>query len=190
VITTAVVLLPGVGRWCVNGPAYPNERRFLLAVPGPLLLGPVELAWAATVGLPVIGLLMVASRVWVPGLLVLLVAGAAVAVLGRALHGLSRRWVVFVPAGIVLHDPLAVVDPVLFRRAVIESIGPARAGTDALDLTQRALGLTLELSLSEKVPMVRTGTQTGESTRLIFTPTRPGSVLSEARARRLPVGQS
>ena len=51
----------------------------------------------------------------------------------------------------------------------------------------------LELVLREKVPMVvvrpgRRGDQPGASARLLFTPTRPGLVLSEARARRLPVG--
>ena len=115
------------------------------------------------------------------------------AVLARALHGLARRWIVFVPAGLVLHDPLSVADPVLFRRQVVESVGPAPAGSDALDLTQGAPGLALELGLREKVPMVlvrpgRGGDQAGASARLLFTPTRPGRVLREAAARRLPVG--
>ncbi len=39
------VLSPPFGAWCVNGPAYPNERRYLLRAPGALLAGPLLLAW-------------------------------------------------------------------------------------------------------------------------------------------------
>src|SRR5204862_1550127 len=99
----------------------------------------------------------------------------------RALHGLSRRWGVFVPAGLVLHDPLAVADPVLFQRRLIETLRPAPADTDSLDLTQRAAGLALELVLTEKVPMglVRPGNRAGAgaSARPLVPPTPPGAGL-------------
>jgi hypothetical protein len=187
-----VALTPAAGRLYVNGPAYPNERRFPLAVPGPLLLGPLPLAWAVTVAGPVAGVLLLAAKAWVAGAIVLLLGGAAAVILARALHGLSRRWVVFVPAGLVLHDPLALAEPVLFEKRVIEALRPAPADTDSLDLTQGALGLALELILLEKVPMTlakpRRGGQPGSSARLLFTPTRPGLVLREAASRRVPVG--
>jgi hypothetical protein len=113
-------------------------------------------------------------------------------VLARALHGLSRRWIVFVPAGMVLHDPMALTEPVLFEKRVIETIRPAPADTDSLDLTQGAPGLALELILLEKVPMTlakpRRRGQPGASARLLFTPTRPGLVLREAATRRVRVG--
>ena len=41
---------PVTGDHLVNGSSYGDERRMLLRVPAPLLLGPVPLAWAATVG--------------------------------------------------------------------------------------------------------------------------------------------
>jgi hypothetical protein len=197
VATTLLALLlaltPTAGRLYVNGPAYPNERRFPLAVPGALLLGPLELAWAVTVGAPVAGILLLAARAWVAGVAVLVVGLPAAAILARALHGLSRRWVVFVPAGLVLHDPLTLSEPVLFERRVIETVGPAPADSDSLDLTMRAPGLALELVLREKVAMVltkpgRRGGESGSSARLLFTPSRPGLVLQEATARRIPVG--
>lgn len=195
VLTAAVVAAPETGRWAVNGPAYPNEARFLLRAPGALLLGPLAVAWALAVGPPVVGALLVAAGRPLAGAVALAVAAPLSFLLGRAMHGLSRRWVVFVPAGVVLHDPLALADPVLFRRPTVASLGPAPAGTDALDLTQQAPGLALELSLKEKTPMVlvrpgrRGGSQQpGASARLVFTPTRPGAVLAEAARRRLPVG--
>ena len=187
-----VALLPVTGIWFVNGPAYPNERRFPLAVPGPLLLGPLELAWALVVGAPPATIALLATRHWVTGGLGVIVSVAAGWFLGRALHGLSRRWAVFVPAGLVLHDPASLVDPVLFRRQGIEALGPAPAGSDSLDLTQRAMGLALELRLIEKVPMTRVTPghgrgESGSSARLMFTPTRPGAVLSEAALRHIPI---
>lgn len=192
VAVAVVAFLPATGIWFVNGPAYPNERRFPLAVPGPLLLGPLELAWAVVVGAPVGATALLATRRWVAGAILAAVGAAALWFLGRALHGLSRRWVVFVPAGLVLHDPSSLVDPVLFRRQTIAGLGPANAGSDSLDLTQRAMGLALELRLTEKVPMTRvvagnTRGESGASARLLFTPTRAGAVLGEAAARRIRV---
>jgi hypothetical protein len=192
-LALAVALAPETGRLYVNGPAYPNERRYPLRIPGLLLMGPLELAWAVTIAVPVTGALLLASRAWVAGGVVLAVGLPVVAVLARSLHNLSRRWVVFVPAGLVLHDPLALVDPVLIETRVIEVLRPAPADSDSLDLTQGAPGLALELVLRQKVPMVlmkpgQRGGESGSSARLLFTPTRPGALLADAGTRRLPVG--
>ena len=110
----------------------------------------------------------------------------------RALHGLARRWVVFVPAGLVLHDPHALVEPVLFPRRSIRRLGPAPAdaGAGRRDLTQGALGLALELELAEPVaisPRRADRTVQVESVgRLLFTPTRPGALLGEAAGAPAP----
>lgn len=175
----------------VNGPAYPNERRFPLRPPGPLLFGPLQLAWAVAVGLPVAGVGWLADDRAVLGAAALVAGLPVSAVLLRSLHALSRRWVVFVPAGLVLHDGMALADPVLFQRKVIETVRLASADTDSLDLTKGALGPAVELVLREKVPMVlttpgRRGGEPGASARLLFSPTRPGAVLAEAAKRRLP----
>jgi hypothetical protein len=193
-IASAIVFVPATARWCVNGPAYGSERRYPLAVPGAVLLGPLEIAWIAVVGLPSAALVLLAGGAWLAGGLCGAASVPALALFPRALHGLSQRWVVFVPAGVVLHDPLTLVDAVLFPRPVIERLGPAPAGSDALDLTQNAPGLALELVLRAPVPLVLAGrgrrpAQPGASSRLLFTPTRPGAVLREARARRLPVAR-
>ena len=188
-----LALSPATGSLYVNGPAYPNERRFPLRPPGALLLGPIELSWAAVVGAPTIGVLLLAGQHWVAGPIVVVIGVPAAFVLARSLHALARRWVVFVPAGVVLHDPMSLLDPVLFTRQTIETLRPAPADSDSLDLTHGALGLALELVLREKVPMTRAkpgqvfGEQ-GASARLLFTPTRPGQVLAEAGRRRVPVG--
>lgn len=194
-VTVAAVFAPGTGEAFVNGSSYGDERRLPLRVPGSLLLGPLPLTWAAAVAAPVGSPLLLAAEQWL--------AGAALAVLGvpatvvsvRALHGLSRRWVVFVPAGLVLHDLHALVDPVLFPRARVRRLGPAPADAEARgarDLTQGALGLALELELArelEVTPRRPDGRLELEPVeRVLFTPTRPGALLREAARRRLPVG--
>jgi hypothetical protein len=187
-VALVLAFLPETGIVFVNGSAYPNERRFPLRVPAPLLLGPLLLAWALTAGAPAAAALALAAGEWVAGSALLVLAIIAVAVLGRALHGLSRRWVVFVPAGLVLHDAMSLVDPVLFPKAQIASIDLADAETDALDLTQRSLGLAVEVALKEEASLVlsKPGDRVGPTVpaqRVLFTPTRPGRVLAEARER-------
>ena len=191
-LAAAVAFLPETGALFANGPAYPNERRLPLRVPG-ALLPLVPLAWALALAGPAAGVLLLAAREWVAGTVALAMGLPLTALLARSLHGLSRRWVVFVPAGIVLHDPLSLTDPVLFRRQLIESLRPAPADSGSLDLSQRSPGLALELVLKEEVPLVltkprdRLGTS-ATTDRLLFTPTRPGAVLREAASRRVATG--
>jgi hypothetical protein len=191
-VTAAWSFTPGVGATWVNGPAYPNERRYPLRAPGTLLAGPLLLAWALTAAGVSAGPLLLAAGRWVAGALAAVVGLPVAWILVKSMHNLGRRWAVFVPAGMVLHDPLTLLDPVLFQRPTVVRVGPAAVGTGALDLTQRAPGLALEMALREDVsftllvPGKRDG-RTATTSRFLFTPTRPGAVLDEARRRRLPV---
>ena len=192
-VVTALALLPETGTWLVNGGAYGNERRHLLRPPRALLIGPIPLAWAALVVGVVSGPLLIAVGRPVAGGLALAVGVPVALLLGRALHSLTQRWAVLVPAGLVLKDHFAVVDPVLLRRVDIEVLRPAPPGTDALDLTVGAPGPALEARLIEAVPLVRVvlGTrrsEPGRSAAMRFAPSRPGMVLTEARARRIRTG--
>jgi hypothetical protein len=189
-VVTALAFSPAVSMRAINALAYPNERRFPLRPPGPVLLGPIELAWAFAVAGLVTGPLLLAAGVWIAGAIATASGIPLAALLLRALHGLSRRWVVFVPAGVVLHDLLALSDPVLFQRTTIERLAPASRDTDALDLTERAPGLALELALREPVDVNLSrakGAERVQARAVLFTPTRPGAVVAEAAARRLPV---
>lgn len=190
-VTLAAAFAPSVGQAFVDGESYGDEQRFPLRVPGPLLAGPLVLAWAGLVGGIAAGPLLLAARQWVLGAVALAVGLPVAWRCARALLVLSTRFVVLVPAGFVLHDPLALTDPVLFRRASVRSLGPAEAGTDALDLTCGALGLALEARLVEEtplglVPQRRADAATTVDTKaLLFTPSRPGALLVAARGRRI-----
>jgi hypothetical protein len=187
----AAALHPVTGDAFVDGSSYGNERRMALRPPGPLLLGPIELAWLAVVAGLAAGPLLLAAEQWVAGALALVVGAPVAGLSARALYGLARRWIVFVPNGLVLHDPMAVSDPVLLPRASMKRLGPAPADTGALDLTQGALGLALEIDLDDPVRLVQAkGGSAGEieeTTAILFTPSRPAALLTEAAKRRVPV---
>jgi hypothetical protein len=193
-IVTAIVLFHETGHFCVNGPAYPNERRFLLRPSAPLLIiAPVATAVVAA-GV-VAGPLLLASRQWILGGVLTVLGFALAYLLTRSLFALARRFLVFVPAGFVIHDYNALREPVLFKRGQIERLRAAPADTDSLDLTLGAPGLVLEVLLKEKVemsrlmgPRDRVG-ETGKSARFLAVPTLPGRLLNEARSRHYPVGQ-
>lgn len=191
-VATALAFAPATGAWLVNGAAYGSERRHLLRPPLALLVAPIPLAWAVLVTGMAAGPLLLASGGVVAGTLAL-AAGLPIAlVMARALHSLTSRWAVLVPAGLVIKDHLSLIDPVLLRRVDLEVLRPAPPGSDALDLTAGAPGLALEARLREAVPLMRVvpGKRRGEARRsaaMKFTPTRPGAVLTEARDRRIPV---
>jgi hypothetical protein len=177
-------LSAAVGYTFVNGSSYGDERRFPLRPPGPVVLGPIEVLWS----------LMVLGAFTVAAMLVIVVGV-------RALHQLSRRWFVFVPAGVVLVDRTVLLDALLVprQRVAVLRAAATESGTgdsEATDLTAGALGLPLELRLSEPDTIIPTpqrrdrhvSIEPVEVDAVRFTPTRPGWVLDAARERRLTVG--
>jgi hypothetical protein len=203
-LAAIAALAPSTGDAFVNGSSYGDERRLPLRPPGTLLLGPIEIAWVAAVAGLSAGPLLLAAQRWVAGGIATAVGLPVAALAIRALHGLTQRWVVFVPAGLVVHDRMALADPVLLPRRSIVRLGPAPSDTDARDLTVGALGLALEARLRQPVPVVLArlaATDDGElagadddagrahtTDAVLFTPTQPGEVLREARQRRFAVG--
>lgn len=191
VIVAGVLYRPTLGLAFVQASAYGEERRLPLRASGLLLRGPIPIAWLVVLSGAGGGPLLLAAKQWVIGAIAVGIGWPIAWASVRALHRLSQRWIVFVPAGAVLHDRITLSDPVLFRRAVIASVGPAPATTDAVDLSGRALGLSLELRLVEDTPLSIVGrhrTPQEVTTRaVLFNPGLPGATLAAAAERGLPV---
>lgn len=205
----AVAFLPTFGDRMINGSAYGSERRMALRPPAFVLLGPAQLAWGLVfAGLIAGPLLVLAERYILAAVAVPLGAVAAWAG-GRVLHQLARRWVVFVPAGFVIRDPMVLVDSVLLRRNQVAALGPALVGdghpnppagpldgdpdSARIDLSGGALGLALEVALKETTPITlreRGGLRNQDVSAIVFSPTLPGAMLSEARIRGMKIGET
>jgi len=196
-LAAGLSLAPSVGYRFVNGAAYGDERRFPLRLPPALLLGPVPLA-APLVGVgAVAGPLLLADGRWVAGVLALLAGVPAAAAAGRSLYALSQRWAVLVPAGLVLKDPLTMVDPVLFPRERIASLRPLPYPTapaeDIVDLRLGAVKGSLVIELTDEAVLYRTrgrarGGEAVRARRLAFSPGQAGMLLEKAAERRIAAG--
>lgn len=193
-VVVALLLLPETGADLVDGLSYGDERRPMLRPPFALYLGPIPLAWVIALGGATVGPLLLAADRVVLGIIVTALGVPATFAAVRSLHQLSRRWVVFVPNGFVIHDLLAAREPFLLRRQDVTSIGPASAEVDLdderlVDVSQHATGVVLQVDLNgdiEIVPRSRGVSEVRVVERVLFTPTRPGAVLAEARSRRIP----
>ena len=176
-----------VGFGHINGAAYGDEVRFPLRTPA-LVAAVIPLVWAAAVVAPLGGILLLAARQWALGAVVVVLGVLALWRGVLSLLRLTSRWAVFVPAGMTLVDPLALVEPRLVRRGEVVRLGAAPSDTRALDLTAGATGLILQLDLSEElsvVPVARRGAVATPVavTSLLVAPARPGALLAVARER-------
>ena len=192
-IFVAVALLASsnatVGDVFVDQISYGDEKRFLLrssaAVTG--FLRPAT--YLVSVAGFICGPYLLAEKYFVVGAIICVV-GFPLTFFGlRSLHQLNRRWVVLVPAGLVLHDHLALNEPTLFQKSKIDLIGPASIDTGATDFTQGAYGLALEVRCESQHDVwpaaVNQETEMVTIDAFLFTPVRPDSFLSEATGRLL-----
>lgn len=196
-VAASLVLTAAFGDRSVNGSSYGDERRFALRPPTAVVLGPLQVLWVVVVAAVAAGPLLLAAQLWVAGA-VALVAGWPLAVtIVRRTHVLSRRWLVLVPAGVVVHDPLVLVDSLLVQKANLASLGPALADTAATDLTMGALGLAIEVHLRTPSSMLTNAERRAaggslvaagsEVDAVLVTPSRPGAVMRTVAQRNLPV---
>lgn len=135
-----------------NGAAYGDERRIPLRHPPlhRLILGPLG---ALLIALGIAGgPLLLTGGQWVSGTALMLVGWPVAALLFRSLHALSRRWLVLVPGGLVVHDPLVLASPVLLPNSwVRRARTAAKSPGGCLDLALRAGRDILVVELTEEV---------------------------------------
>ena len=190
-LAAGAAFLSITGDVMVNGSAYGPERRLALRPPASLLLGPIVFFWGLLAFTVIAGPLLFAAKNWILGIIVTAGAGALAYFVGRSLHQLSRRWVVFTPAGFVIHDYFVLAESVLLRRQDIAELGPAPAEPrGSLDISGGSPGLALQVEAKEPLSvMVRDGRSAGavDTVRLIFSPSLPGQLLREARVRGITV---
>jgi hypothetical protein len=195
-VAAVLVSRPPLAFAAANAVAYGDEDRFPLRVPTGLFLGPLPAARLLLGAAIATGPLLLADAQWVLGSVTILVSAPIVYVAARALHGLSTRWAVLVPAGFVVVDPLTLSDPVLFIRERIVSLrasGPAApTGEGTLDLRLGASLGSVVLTLDRPAEVFRAlrgrkGSETVSTTVLCVAVVAAPRMLAEAGRRRIPV---
>ena len=138
------------------------------------------------------GPLLIADDKVVLGAIVLVV-GFAVAALARSLHALSRRWVVMVPAGVVVVDPLILLEPALMLREDITRLTRTEPGprlADALDLRLGSTARSVTILLREPATFGRRRGRTGGllvgTDVVLVAPVLRDALLVAADRRRIP----
>lgn len=189
-----VAFAASTGARFVNGAAYGSERRFPLRAPTALLLGPVPVAGLCAAVGPFAGPLLLADGRPAGGLALTAVGWPLAAASARSLYALSQRWAILVPAGIVLKDPLTLVDPVLFLRDKVAGLRPlpfpAAPADDVVDLRLGVLRGSLVLELAEEAAVLcargrRRGGEMVNARRIAFSPVDQGGLLEDAGRRRI-----
>jgi hypothetical protein len=193
VLAVLVTFSADLGRRFAQGTAYGDESRYPLRPPVALLL-PVGLAWSLLAAASVAGPLLVAARVWILGTVVTLLAIAGAIALGPRFHALSKRWLVLVPAGVVLHDMVVLAETVMIGRAAVGGLALALSGSQAADVSGPAAGAAVELRFNSLIDLVLAATRGDPGGRKLHTravlvrPSRPGAALGDAARRGYPVG--
>jgi hypothetical protein len=196
VIAVGAVATAEFGRCYLQASAYGDEERFGLRPPiGYLLASAVT--WLVATATLVLAPVAWAARWWVAAPLLSAVALAGVLVLPGRWHQLARRWLVLVPAGVVVHDPVVLADTLMLPKRAVATIGiddiRVAAGR-AADLTGPVPGLGVEIHLADAATAVVAGGRDRPNgtaihlTACVIAPTRPGAFLRAAAARGLPAG--
>lgn len=192
VLATGLAFSGEVGEAMVQGGAYGAEQRFPLRAPAQLLL-PMAVFWALWCAAVVGAVCAFSTRSIVWGVVFALAAAALSWLLGMRFHRLSRRWLVLVPAGLVVHDHMTLGETLMVQRPNVALARLALADTQAADLTGPAAGHAVEVTVREMVLAVLPSTRENPKGKalhvasFLVAPSRPGRALTAMAATKLPV---
>lgn len=148
VVMLRVLLSRDVADVLVQGSAYGAETRFALRTPVPYF-APAVLVWSALVATTVGGSLLLAAGNPAAGIPVT-AAGALLAwKVPVRLHRLSRRWLVVVPAGLVVHDHLVLGETMMVRRDHLGAVTLQESPGDEADLTGAVPGRRVRIVMTQ-----------------------------------------
>lgn len=192
-LVTLVGMSAEVGEAMVQGAAYGEEQRFPLRVPA-AMLAPVALSWVLWAAAVLGAVELLAHEVWLVGVAVAAAAAFLSWWLGQRFHRLARRWLVLVPAGVVVHDQVLLAETLMVQRSNVAAAGLALSGSEAFDLTGPAGGHAIDIAARDMVQGIFPASAkepTGRAVHMqsfLVAPSRPGRALQAMAERKLPVG--
>ena len=175
---------------CVGATAYGDEVRFTMRVPFSFAVGPMPVTWLVSATSNIAALVLVRHQRIALACICAVFSIAAWTVTARSYHAMSRRWVVFVPAGLTFVDHLVAAEPFLVRRQDL-SIAPASATPEALDLALSPLGTPLDVACATPIEFTRRlsrdSAEVDQTQSIRFSVVRPQALLSIALQRGFDV---
>lgn len=188
-VTAIVAMSADVGAHFVQSSAYGDEFRVPL-LPSPSFAIVLVVSWLIWTASLVVGALALTREAWVAGGILVTFGVVLTVILPRRFHRFARRWLVVVPAGLVLHDHVTLAETSMFPRGSIRSIDLTRRDSEVADLSgrSRGLGLRIELVDFDTVVLAPTPDQPGGSALHLKSwwvrPSRPGQLISAWSRRR------
>jgi hypothetical protein len=181
-----------IARTCANSIAYGDEDRYPLSVPLTIAIAPLPIAVALVALGAVTGPLLLADGRIVAGIVAVIVGFPLAVLAANSVQALSRRWLVLVPAGVVVVDSLTLGDPTLMPREQIAALDASTSPhPDLLDLRLAAARGTITITLREPAYFAR---RRGRANVDVITATAVrtavvdrSALLAARQRRRLPV---
>lgn len=156
-IVVVLALSAELGHVFVQTSAYGDEKRVLLRCPRAHLAVVVTM-WALWVASGIVGVSALVNRSWVFGGILTALSVLGLVVLPRRFHRYSRRWLVSVPAGIVVHDHVVLAETAMFARTSISATALVAEAGESADLSGGTGRPWLEITLSDFDTVVRAAT--------------------------------
>lgn len=182
IATSVIVFMAEVGAFFVQRSAYGDELRFPLRPPTPMIVVQT-LTWLLWVGSAVVGSLALVNEAWVAGGILVAISVLGLAWLPPRFHRLSRRWLVRVPAGLVIHDHVLLAETAMFSRSAVVATDIVSDIEDAADLSGggRSAAVRITLTDFDTVVLAATADQPGGRAihvrSLVVRPSRPGRTI-------------
>lgn len=146
VLALACIFLPAFGLLHVQASAYGDEKRLLLRVPA-AQFAPIAVSYLMMVAFPLTALFAVGGEVWWLAALCLAPTFLLFRVVVKRLHRFSRRWLVVVPAGVVVHDELLLAETFMVRTTAVTRVELSATSGEALNLTGDIAGARRQMLL-------------------------------------------
>ena len=191
-LVTLSAFMAETGEACVQVSAYGDERRLPLRVPAAMQI-PIAIAWLFWIATSLAGVLALAADRAVIGIVLIAAASVLTWLIYQRLHRFSCRWLVSVPAGVVIHDPVVLGETLMVLRPNVLHARLALASTEAADISGPAAGHALEITMRELVPVVFAATSAKpkgtaiHAQAVLVAPSRPGRALRALADRKIVV---
>lgn len=195
IVATVAATSGDIGRHWVQLSAYGDERRFLLACP-PAMITAQVLTWIVWFALASGAVVLLTAEdpsgvAVAVGIAAALLTLAGLVVLPRRFHRFSRRWLVWVPAGLVVHDHVVLAETAMVSKRAVSAVDLWLPGNEPepLDVTggPRRPGIVVSLHDTETMILAPTKEHPGGHAMhvrsFLVRPTRLEPALAELAAR-------